>query len=300
MGSISLEELLPEYFGNPHDSVPIGSVQFPIESAVMRTGFKPSSSETPVFEGETPVTVRFLERLWRYKQLPDPSTEWKSRRWRLELRLKVENAGTLKPGHVAVIAQQPYSNLWIQRPFFNMYSKKGELDRKRLKVPELAKNEPIEWLERNIKYDPWEKNRYFVAGISQPRGFLRDDPKNAAEGFVLGACADFDAMVAKLWESPEIKHLLVLTREGRLQFWREDKVDKPPRLYPTVKEECESMMGFAIHQALAGPARNSEEWIGEPVSKLVDWIYCGHLNNRNRQVRSKQESQLGKIERIMT
>jgi hypothetical protein len=34
---------------------------------------------------------------------------------------------------------------------------------------------------------------------------------------------------------------------------------------------------------LAGPREFSKEWQGQPVWKLVDHLYCNHLNNRNRK-----------------
>jgi hypothetical protein len=48
-------------------------------------------------------------------------------------------------------------------------------------------------------------------------------------------------------------------------------------------------MGLAIRQALAGPHKNGDKWIGRPVVEKVDQIYRGHLNSRNRRVAREGE-----------
>lgn len=285
MGGISLEQLLPERFGNPDAAGPISSLHMPLEGAVMRAGFERGSRGALVFEGETTVTVRLGERVWRYKQEPDTSTIKTARRWRLEFGVKIDDAGPLLPGHVAVVAQEPYGNTWLQRAFFKKYSKKSEEERPLPEVPRLEEDrDPVEWLEQNADYDPWEKNARLVAGISQPHGFLSDNPRNSAGDLILGACPDFDGLVGELWTSGETQRLLDETKEGRIVFWNRAKVQNPPRLYPEVIEDCEALMGISIQQALAGPRRSPEKWIGQPVWRLLGLIYRDHLNERNRVV----------------
>jgi hypothetical protein len=289
-----MEQLLPEYFGNPDDSGPISAWGMPPMAALMRVGFERREGSPPVFEGETAAAVRLCERVWRYRQPSSERPEKAASRWRLELAVQVSDAGPLAPHHTAVIAQEPYESTWLQRATFKMYSKKGGDHRKLLEVPKLKeKDDPIEWLERNLTHDPWEKGESFVAGIGHPKGFRSDNPRNSAGDLIFGACPDFNSLVEEIWKTVEVRRLLDDSRSGRLAFWYRGKVDTPPRLHPEVMEECETLMGYSIEQALAGPRKSAEKWIGQPVTNLVKEIYCGHLNNRNRVVNRQQKRQTG-------
>lgn len=290
MGSISLEQLFPDHFGDPDDAGPISPMRMPLEAWVMRAGFEPHSRGEIVFEGETRVGVRFSERLWRYKQKPDTATERSARRWRLEFWADAGSAAPLAPGHTMVIAQEPYANAWLQSAAFKMYTKKSEEERPMPVVDELKKDEdPVDWLERHAPHDPWEHNARYVAGISQPRGFFSDKPRNSAGDLVLGVCPNLDELVKKIMDSSEIQHLLSETLAGRLRYWYPGVVPPPPHPCSEVLDDCPMLMAMAVQQALAGPRKLPEKWIGQPVWKLADMIYRDHVNQRDRAVRRRPE-----------
>jgi hypothetical protein len=286
MGSISMEELLPEVFGNPDDARPISPLRLPPKTRVMRSGFERSQRGELVFEGETEVGVRLVERVWEYKQLPDTSTLRKARCWRLEFGVDARKAAPITDGHVMVVAQEPFGNRWVHRSKFRKYSKKK--DRDELTVPEnglTGDMDALEWLELHAEHDPWEKNQRLVAGISRPRGFHSDKQRNAAGDLILGACPDFDEIVNELLASKEIQRLLRVTEKGRIRYWNHRKVGTlPPPLYPEVIDQSHDLMLVSIRQALAGPRRAVDTWIGHPVWKWVSCVYRDHLNECNKVV----------------
>jgi len=106
MGAISLERLWPERFGDPNDAGPISPLRLPVSAEITRAGFERGSRGALIFEGETRVSVRLTERVWRYT-LPDVSLVQTARRWRLEFGVDIDESGPLQPGHEVVVAQEP-------------------------------------------------------------------------------------------------------------------------------------------------------------------------------------------------
>jgi hypothetical protein len=74
-----------------------------------------------------------------------------------------------------------------------------------------------------------------------------------------------------------------MTRKGTIAFWKRGALEQKPHLFDETKEAAPELIMLAIHQALAGPREFSKEWQGQPVWKLVERLYCSHLNNRNRK-----------------
>jgi hypothetical protein len=187
-----------------------------------------------------------------------------------------------------VVAQTPYGNGWVQSTALKKYTKKSfEKEEIDSKVPEFDDLDDFESnLEAAQVYDPWEKGQYYVAGISYPRGYLQlltGNPRNAEIDYVLGVCPDFKATRDELTMSAEVEHLLELTRKGTIAFWKHGAPEQKPHLYEETKEAAPELMMLSVHQALAGPRQFSKEWQGQPVWKLVEHLYCSHLNNRNRK-----------------
>jgi hypothetical protein len=93
--------------------------------------------------------------------------------------------------------------------------------------------------------------------------------------------------------SAEVERLLEKTQKGTIAFWKRGAPEQRPRLYDETKEAAPELLMLSVHQALAGPREFSGEWQGQPVWKLVDRLYCNHLNNRNRRIsRAPKEEQL--------
>ena len=306
MGIISIQQLLPRGIFRPDDAFPISRLGLPARAKMTRIGFDRDLGKPIRFEGETQVKVRMEERLWRYK-LKEAEREGEksrkkpnireSRRWRLEILVDARNSDSIQPSHQVVVAQTPYGNGWVQATALKKYTKKTlENEEMASKLPELDDLDDFESkLEGAQVYDPWEKGQYYVAGISYPRGYLQlllGNPRNAEIDYVIGVCPDFKATRDELIMSAEVEHLLEMTRKGTIAFWKRGAPEQRPHLYDETKEAAPELMMLAVHQALAGPQEFSEEWHGQPVWKLVERLYCNHLNNRNRKnSRAPREAQ---------
>jgi hypothetical protein len=296
VGAISIEELLPRHIFRPDDAIPISRLGFPARAKMTRIGFDRKPGQPLRFEGETQVKVRMEERLWRYRVRT--GGQGKSRRWRLEILVDARNSDSIEPSHQVVVAQIPYGNGWVQATAFKKYSKKTfEKEEIESRLPELDDLDDVESkLEAAQVYDPWEKGQYYVAGISYPRGYLQlllSNPRNAEIDYVIGVCPDFKATRDELRMSAEVERLLENTRRGTIAFWKRGAPEQRPHLYDETKEAAPGLLMLAVHQALAGPPEFSEEWQGQPVWKLVNRLYCNHLNNRNRKnSRAPKEEQL--------
>jgi hypothetical protein len=164
------------------------------------------------------------------------------------------------------------------------------------KLPELDDLDDVEsQLEAAQVYDPWEKGQHYVAGISYPRGYLQlllSNPRNTEIDYVIGVCPNFKAIRDELRMSSEVERLLEMTRKGTIAFWKRGAPEQRPHLYDETKDAAPELMMLAVHQALAGPREFSKEWQGQLVWKLVEYLYCDHLNNRNRKIsRTPREQQ---------
>ena len=297
MGVVPIEQLLPRHVFGPDEAIPISRLGFPARAKMTRVGFDRKPGQPLRFEGETQVKVRMEERLWRYR-VKRTGGQGKSRRWRLEILVDARNPDSIQPSHQVVVAQIPYGNGWVQPAAFKKYTKKTfEKEEIESKLPELDDLDDIESkLEAAQVYDPWERGQYYVAGISYPRGYLQlllSNPRNAEIDYVIGVCPDFKATRDELRMSAEVERLLEKTRQGTIAFWKRGAPEQRPRLYDETKEAAPGLLMLAVHQALAGPREFSEEWRGQPVWKLVNRLYCNHLNNRNRKnSRAPKEEQL--------
>jgi hypothetical protein len=283
VGSIRLEDLLPEEFVRPDDASPIGAWRLPIDLTATCVGFNPPNCVGEVlFEEETPIQIRLCERTWCYRYPGEHGSIHITNRWRLEIIVDSKQT-RLRPECVAVIAQEPYGTNWVQTAKFKMYFKKGDAHRPESVVPALENEHPVDWLERNLKYDPWENGTHYVAGIGFPNGYWAE-PRNTTGNFVFGACPDVD----KLFKSISCAHstikMLRLTECDAIDFWyTAGNIKNPPKLSRRVIDDAPSLMNRSIIQAMAGPSDNCS-WQGRPVSTLVQRIYCDHLNDENRKV----------------
>jgi hypothetical protein len=299
VGVVSIKQLLPTSIFQPDDAFPISRLWFPASAKMTRIGFDRKPGDPLKFEGETQVKVRMEERLWRYKlkgttrngeKNSNKANIRESRRWRLEILVDARNSDRIQPPHQVVVAQIPYGNGWVQPTALKKYTKKT-LEKEEIdsQLPELDDLDDVESkLEAAQVFDPWEKGQYYVAGISYPRGYLKllwSNPRNAEIDYVIGVCPDFKATRDELRMSPEVERLLEMTRKGTIAFWKRGAPGQRPHLFDETKEAAPELMLLSIHQALAGPREYSKDWQGQPVWKLVERLYCNHLNNRNRKNR---------------
>lgn len=250
----------------------------PPSVGITRVDFESDRAE-PVFEDETPMAIRLCERDWRYRRHGEERVRT-ANRWRLELLVDAKEAEPLKPGHFIVVAQEPYSNQWLQYAKLLRYSKKSERPTPELPADLPPDTDPVDWVERDLRVDPWETSDRYVAGISFPNGFWTAEPRNTAGDLIFGVCPDRDRVIEKLLRSHRIKDLLRATECNAIKFVFPDVGDAPP-LDPEVIDEAPALMDNAIQQALAGPAK-LDGWKGREVAEWVGMIFRDHLNNRNR------------------
>ncbi len=284
MGKLLLSTLFEPQDASVDDSVEIGAAPVRTSPTAMQVVQNRSDEKELVYKEEIPI---YLAPAWRTLESDDgQSYAW----WRMEIKVSKETQA-IHGGDQLVLAEHPYGNGWLHHAPFKLGSNKGTLDRPDNAIPNFSSNvEAMTWAERQ-KCDLWEKGRYLTAGISEPEtpfspsGAYRNVQKNAL--FVFGVCTDFPTFEKLLWNSPIITRLLRETKAGTIRFWPpmvRFKNGAIPLLFDEVRDDAESLMSLAIRQALAGPHKNSEKWIGQPVTKKVDQIFRGHLNARNRVV----------------
>jgi RNA polymerase sigma factor (sigma-70 family) len=206
----------------------------------------------------------------------------------MEFKLPLKN-GAVQSGSRLVIAEHPYSNGWLHQAEFKPPNKKGSEGRPQPSESALASPlDLLRWVE-GLPYDLWERGSLLTAGVSEPdmphehEGKLRNWKGRAC--LVLGTCHEYEACQEEVLGSPEVRRLIDDTRDNKIVFWKPGaKLPVRPRLHSEVIEDANALMGLAVRQALAGPHRDSEKWVGRAVTDKVRQIYCEHLNRLNRAV----------------
>jgi hypothetical protein len=208
--------------------------------------------------------------------------------WRIEAKIDARN-DRIAAGDDLVVALHPYGNGWVQWIPFKTGSKKGGQERPHIAHRDLCGKEAIIRAIDALDHDYWEKGNYLTAAISEPEipfaavDRLRNVQRQAM--FVFGACPGFRRCEAELIESRIVQQLLRATEADMVRFWSpKARLRDRPRLCDEVKAESLELMMLSIRQALAGPHREAEAWIGHAVTEKVDQVYRGHLNRRNRVV----------------
>lgn len=291
MAGVSLMSLFPASPLPIDDSHEIGALPAERSSSAMLVGRNNIYEEPLIYSGEIPI---YASMVWRILERDGgPPMMW----WRLEVQ--VERGNTLiKPDDQLIVAEHPYANGWVQYAPFKRSCKKGGDERTTLPIDTWQTPITIlDWIERQ-PHDFWERGDYLTAGISQPampfitgKGVRKSQRKAL---LVFGVCSDFDESVKDLWSTPAVVQMLELTERKKIGFgYPEARAEVRFFLADEVVQERESLMLLSIRQALAGPHKNSDTWIGRPVVENVAWIYQEHLNRRNRQVVRKQKREYG-------
>lgn len=262
---------------DPDDAYEIGATPLQTLATAMRIG---PGADGLCYLGEEAIR---LAMIWRIVEDKDGR---RHRWWRLEAKAAVET-GRIRPGHELVVALHPYGSGWVNCALFKPGSKKAGYDRPDVSMRRFASVDEAAQVVERLRYDYWEKGNYLTAGVSQPQiplvssGIIRNVQQHAA--FVFGVCERFSNLEQELLGSHRAQSLLRTTAEGTLRFWApRAKLTIRPRLCDEVKMESIELMILAVRQALAGPHRDGDRWVGRPVVDKVDQIYRGHLNRRNR------------------
>lgn len=283
MASLAPGKLLRSEPAGVDDAHDIGAQALRTAASAMRAG---RDNGSLVYVGEVPV---YVATVWRVvEDRAGVRHGW----WRLEIKIEAKN-NWIRPKDDFVIAQHPYSTGWLQTAPFKPGSKKGAMERPNFSNRAFATTDDL--LERldQLGHDFWEKGNYLTAAISRPSlGFSSADGFRNVQRqavFVFGNCENFQRVEQDLFNTDCVRLLLKDTEMDTIRFWASKaKLGTKPRLFEEVKAEASMLMIMSIRQALAGPHKDSDQWIGRPVTDKVDQIYRGHLNRRNRVVARKQ------------
>lgn len=277
MGAISLAELLPSPPEVIDHAKEIGGYAAPRPLTATRISLDGSRL---IYLEEVPISHAAKRRVEEYGQ-------GQRARWtRLEFKTDSRNS-PIKPGEYLVVAEHPYANGWVQTVPFKRPSKKGPDERPDQTVATYpSQSEFIAWVEAQT-HDYWETGNYLTAGISEPDIALLGgkQPRNNFLSLIYayGLCANPKEHAELLYASPEAQQLLQMTWDNTIRFWfPRAKLGSRPKLKEETISAAEELLWLSIHQALAGPHEESENWAGRPVMDKVDDIYRGHLSNMNR------------------
>lgn len=296
MAGVPLVALMPEPDDSPDDAHEVGAMlvhsgrQYPddaheVGAMPVRSGWTAmlvgrDDAGRLVYVEETPVEIAFQWRGVEYGG--GRHHEW----WRLEGKV-ARVYSPISAGAHFVVAEHPYGNGWHDHARFKPECRKGPGERPDPMQKEFNSTaELMEWVE-SLPYDFWESQAYLTAAISKPRPpaalgkAVRHYQKEAL--LVFGACPNFHACEQELLGGEVVEQLLKDTRANRIAFWKEGaKLSTRPKLYDEVIDMAVSLMVLSIRQALAGPHRDSENWVGRPLTDRIGQVYREHLNRCNR------------------
>ncbi len=221
--------------------------------------------------------------------------------WRHEIRVDRVRADDAteapldgaREGEAVVVTEWPWSQEWADLARLRK-ANKDALDPTR----DWAGLSPDDVICRvdALDYDVFETNhRYLTAAISRPLSTLGiADPRATRDGYeVYGLCADHDGYTRALLETDVVARLIATTRRGTLDCVPKNaKVEGviPRRLPREARTEALSLMLLSLRQTLAGPAHGDDaDWVGEPVAKLAEQIYKGHVWNLVKRVLNREE-----------
>lgn len=250
--------------------------------------------------------TRITERLERTAEGGGEITGGESsvRWWRLEF--KAPDTELPLPAWL-ILAGHPYAGGWahglapdpgagsgamVGMSRFKAGSKRGVGRRPDLASrPHNSAVEAIRWIESH-EFDFWDRDpRRLTAGVPEPALPMAPNPRSRIawkhELLVMGVCQDPATCYRDLANSEKASALVDMTVRGTLRpFYRSEdnrSLDQL-RLRNDLRNEADAWttLHLSIMQAMAGPHKDSEAWIGRPLIEKVDHIYCGHMNNLNR------------------
>jgi len=261
----------------------VSSIPVLREASIMRVRSEPAAPGGYVFDQEVP--IEWFGAIRRGFEHGGKFYGW----WRLEVKVTPRKT-PIEADDCFVCAEEPYSSYWAGWSCFRPPNRRGD---SRLPLePFKSEQAAAKWLDAAGE-DYWESGAFLTAGIlTEEFGIsqhMAASTVRRSARYTLGVCpavkggkSAFKAAFDSLWNSDEVRSLLDQTRRRTIAFtWFGN--DVPVKISPEVADEGQTVMMTAIHQALAGPADDSEELIGKPVFTLVNRIYRDHLNNLNRR-----------------
>ncbi|MEZ5963908.1 MAG: hypothetical protein R3F56_08700 [Planctomycetota bacterium] len=206
--------------------------------------------------------------------------------WRLEVELDcgvpaVKRA--VEPGHHVVIAEYPWSSAWCAVARLRTASNDGK--QAAIEAWNAATPADLVRSAETARKEPFvSDSRYLVAAVSEP-GIVADAEttraRRRAEQYVLGLCADADAVRDALMQDEKLNDLVRLAASGRMRDRRVKDADARMVPYWASDEAAiASVKDLAIQQALAGPvsAKDTTYFYHRPVRDLAAKIFEDHLS----------------------
>lgn len=286
MGAIGTERVTPRPPVVGDDAVEIGSLDWRLSVPVMTVG---SSDAGIVYLGESSVS---LATVWRVAEDRETRFQW----WRLEAKVALPpEADWVSAGDSLIVSEHPYSTNWTQFALF----KRSTHDRRSINQMLTATVFPA--LEDIVKQidtfdsDFWETGKYLTAGISIPEApYIPEQHArrtNKQSVLVFGHAGQTDTIIEAVLQEPDVVRILGQTNRGTVKLPTKfaGLEGSEIRLYDELREEGLSLMYQAIRQALAGPHKDSEAWVGRAVSEKAIHIYLGHLHNWNRRIATEKK-----------
>jgi len=138
----------------------------------------------------------------------------------------------------------------------------------------------------SLDYDYWETGKYLTAGLSFHGIPFENFRNNKHSNLYHGICENMEACCDALRDDEHVKWLSEMANAKRLQFWPSQiQTSECYRSYhPRLMDELNSLLYHAIRQSLAGPMKDDERFLGQPVANLVEWYFKDLLYWKNRRL----------------
>jgi hypothetical protein len=274
MSSASLQSLLSSATAGD-DAAPISAMPVRRPLSAMQVGADPANGSDLVYLGEVPIDFLAIPRT-----ITDAAST--SHHW-LRFEIMIERSkGFSGQRYDVLIAEHPYAMKRVHHAPFKTGMIRGR------PAPEdifASLGAAIQWVDA-LDQDYFYTGKDLIAAISQPQAMLdsgnaRNLPKNAL--FVFGVCVDLPRCEALLYQTPIVQRLLKQTEDRTIRFAPSGSYSIQPQLPEELSSEGNALIFMAIRQALAGPHKDSEAWIGKPVTDKINHIYRDHLYNEWRR-----------------
>lgn len=273
MGSASLQALLSTSTA-VDDAAQISAMPVRRPLSAMQVGMDPDGADL-VYLGEIPIDFLTIPRT--ITDVASASHHW------LRFEIMIERTKQFAAQRYDVlIAEHPYAMRRVHHAPFKAGMVRGR------PAPEetfASLGEAIQWIDR-LDQDYFYTGKDLIAAISQPQAMLdsgnaRNLPKNAL--FVFGICENLPRCEALLYQTTLVQRLLKQTEDRTIKFAPSGNYQIQPQLPEELASEGNALIFMAIRQALAGPHKDGDEWIGKPVTDKINHIYRDHLYNEWRR-----------------
>lgn len=281
---------------DPDASQEIAAIDGRIPAKLTRIGPDSNSPHEMIYLDEVPATFGVVDHRVSFQM----GTVERSERWyRVEVQVPATEGRVHKD--MRLVLARGRSVGWSEVVPFKTPNKKGPWEGQNPLTEPVASVQELQTRLENLSFDFWEKGDYLTAGSSIPPEPQLPADRNYSRGpWVLGVCDNFGECRASLWKHSHMCKLLELTEAGNLSFWPNDAPVRLRVLHDAAREDGSLFMEIAIRQAIAGPDKDCDSWIGRPAVKLVEQVYCDFIYNANRSAIENDSREREHIDRLRT